>query len=250
MIYESMSNKDYHAFDAINNSGLSVILNEGPEVYNYRKLNKVHEPTTAMLIGSALHKYVLERGDFFNEYIVTDDKKEESVKEKISNKDFDLVQGMADSVTSLDAFKRMRAEIGYKTEVSFITKLSGVLCKARVDCLTLCNIGDVKTTQSVKDFEKSIANYGYHRQAAWYKRILFAEGIEVDDMVFFCVEKNPPHLSEAFIIDKFAEDVGMTELRYALDVYRECKKTGIWGSPKKELSTISLPKWYKPKIGN
>jgi hypothetical protein len=74
--------------------------------------------------------------------------------------------------------------------------------------------------------------------------------MDVDEMIFFCVEKSPPHLAEAFVIDKFAEDVGMAELRHGLDVYKRCKETGIWQTRTAEPKNISLPKWYKPNTGN
>lgn len=63
-----MTNAEYHADPAISKSDLDLI-NRSPSYYKYVKGNP-RVQTAAMLLGSAVHKLVLEPEDFGEEYAV------------------------------------------------------------------------------------------------------------------------------------------------------------------------------------
>ena len=67
-----MTNKEYHAHPAISKSDLDL-AHRSPMHYQYRKEHPQGSQTPALLIGSAVHKMVLESSTFDEEFAVLDD---------------------------------------------------------------------------------------------------------------------------------------------------------------------------------
>lgn len=63
-----ISNKAYHASEGVSSTDLKHIM-KSPAHYRYWKDNPV-EDTSALLFGRAVHKYVLEKDDFYSEFAV------------------------------------------------------------------------------------------------------------------------------------------------------------------------------------
>jgi len=67
-MFKKMSDRDYFALDALNNSTLSDI-NRSVRFMEYRKNNKT-EPTASMQIGSLVHCLLLNPEDFDDLFII------------------------------------------------------------------------------------------------------------------------------------------------------------------------------------
>lgn len=107
---------------------------------------------------------------------------------------------------------------------------------------------DYKTTESASPtaFAKSVANYGYHQQDAYYRDGVAALGL-VDDpaFVFVVQEKSPPYLVATYSLDDVALAIGRYRNRAALERYRDCTASGIWPGYSAEIEEIALPRWVE-----
>jgi len=124
----------------------------------------------------------------------------------------------------------------------------GIWRRARLDAVrsgARLFIADYKTTACAEPerFGKSIANYGYHAQGAWYQDA--AAELLGDDPAFLLVaqEKTPPYLVTVCELDQPAIAAGRSLNRRAMEVYRDCTEAGIWPGYTDDVALLSLPAW-------
>ncbi len=252
---DQLSNEAYHSSEGISKSGLDLVM-RSPAHYRYQGKK---EPTRALVIGTAIHTSILEPKRFSKEYMllreVTDRRKTEykqAVKvwgesNVLSGTEADLVAGMQESVRSNPHLAEYMQSPG-RCELSvFATDpVTGVLVKCRFDKLTDSGLAvDLKKTQDLRDFGKSVANYGYHIQAAFYSDVYkWATGEELRGFVFAAVEESMPHASAPLILAEEALEIGRMQYREALNTYAECLAADEWPGIAVEPQTIQLPSWY------
>ena len=120
-----------------------------------------------------------------------------------------------------------------ESELSIFWKEGDAWLKCRPDFLPYdcLDIPDYKTCQSVnpETFYKDFLNYGYHIQAAMYKRgIQAVTGIDVQTFFFVAQEKEPPFITQVYVPDMALVEFGNKAINNAIEVYKECQYTGIW----------------------
>jgi len=136
-----------------------------------------------------------------------------------------------------------------------------VRCKSRVDHLIKHpRMGyvaiDVKTTRDAapteRGFPRSAAQYGYHRQAAFYRTALEESGIPVDEYMILAVEKEPPYAVVPYIVydDNKATVEGQTpiaegiaELEAALRTFKQCRMDERWPTYTEAVERLRFPDW-------
>jgi hypothetical protein len=129
---------------------------------------------------------------------------------------------------------------------------TGVSCKARLDWLMADGILDVKSTEDASRyaFRKSIADYGYHMQAAFYLdgwRAVTGEEASPDSFIFEAIEKTRPYGLAFYYADQEMIDEGRNKYKNLLRLYAECLRTSNWPGYPTEILPISLPKWALSK---
>ena len=72
-VYYDMPEEEYHASDALSNSGMKTILHKSPRHYQYQYLEGNQKDTAALAFGRALHCAVLEPEKFDAEYVIEPD---------------------------------------------------------------------------------------------------------------------------------------------------------------------------------
>jgi hypothetical protein len=112
---------------------------------------------------------------------------------------------------------------------------------------------DYKTTTDVGDpeaFGRTMANFRYHGQAAWYLDIARALDLADDDaaFVFIVQSKQAPYLVSVIEPDAHALRVGREENRAAIELYAECTSTGIWPDYGSGVALASLPPYYATRL--
>lgn len=135
----------------------------------------------------------------------------------------------------------------------FATDAQGTLRKCRLDALNKGNVlVDVKTCLSAAapDFEKSIVNYRYHVQAAYYIDLCKLLGIEKEHFCFLCVEKTPPYAVAVYDLEPDVIRFGRTIYQRDLQVYRNCVESGEWPGYPTEITTIGVPLWARKEMEN
>lgn len=135
--------------------------------------------------------------------------------------------------------------------VYWIDATTGVLCRCRPDWWRDDNvIVDLKTTEdaSPEGFAKSIANWRYDVQAAYYlDGVQQATGKRPKAFVFIAVEKKPPYGVGVYVLDSESLDLGRAQYQHDLRVYAECVRSGEWPGYGDKIQTISLPGWHANK---
>ncbi|PHS13451.1 MAG: hypothetical protein COA78_06860 [Blastopirellula sp.] len=253
----NMPNEDYHASAGIGNSGLGLVA-RSPAHYNYAPAK---DSTRAMVIGSAIHCSLLEPEKFAEEYLLLRDVKDRrasAYKEAVKahgNGDFvltagesDQVKGMQDSVYAQQHAKALLETDGTR-EVAIYTKdkETGVIVKIKIDILTASGriIDLKKTTDSRPEaFSKSIFNYRYHVQAAFYSDVYeWATGEKLATYGILCVEQEIPNAAMLYVIDDEALAMGRALYRKALNTYAKCMESKEWPAYSDKPQIISLPPW-------
>ena len=104
------------------------------------------------------------------------------------------------------------------------------------------NVPDYKTSDSANpaDFLSKFLNYGYHIQSAMYKLGIKAVlDIDVENFYFIVQEKEAPFVTQIFNPKNEYSLWGEKAINNAVEVYKECKKTGIWGGYTDKIVEIS-----------
>lgn len=266
-----MDNTDYHAHPAISKSHLDQVA-RSPLHYWARYLdpNRVPtEPTPAMAIGTAVHTHVLELDQWDARYAIAPESIDRRTKmgkaewevfttaatgrTVLSRADAELVMRMGHAVYSHPAAAMLLGLPG-KTETTHMwdDAATGLQCKCRPDWLTDDGslIIDLKTTEdaSPAGFRKSIANWRYHVQAAWYLNgIEQATGTRPNQFIFICVEKKAPFAVAVYAADAEMIQIGNEAAARDLDVLATCKAAGAWPGYSDQIETINLPSWMRPR---
>lgn len=225
----------------------------------------------AFVLGNMIHTLLFEPDQFDARYFVTPDgftRRSKADKEKWAEwidrygeeniiHDRDAKAAYRRATDIVDAIKgrtyTATALSGGWPEVAVFwqDRESGVRCKAKADYIRPLSDGallvsDLKTTKdaSPEQFEKSVGNFGYDRQNAFFRDgVAEATGLDVDFM-FVAVEKEAPYAVAEYELRAEDVDKGRQDYQYALRVYKQCKERDEWpGYP--ELSRIKLPRWVK-----
>jgi hypothetical protein len=106
-------------------------------------------------------------------------------------------------------------------------------------------VADVKTTEDARPdaFRKSVANYGYHRQDAFYRGGLSAIGASAQHFVFVVVEKTPPHAVAIYALDQDAVSRGFNSVQADMRRLAECMRSGEFPGYDASIQTLSVPPW-------
>lgn len=122
-----------------------------------------------------------------------------------------------------------------------------VTCKMKADIIRPAwqMVADIKTCESASqtEFERSIATFNYHRQAAFYQDGCAAVGIEIKHFVFICVEKAAPYGVAVYRLLDDAIQLGREENERLITTYAACERTNHWWGYDNEFKDVSLPAW-------
>ena len=139
------------------------------------------------------------------------------------------------------------------TELSYFSEdLDGIRAKCRPDWISSDGhtVVDLKTTQdaSPKGFQKSIANFGYHIQSAWYMRVLKNLDVPVKEFIFIAIEKTAPFCVGVYRASEEMLEEGNKKVDEAIDKILWCKENDTYPDyTPNEIETIDLPPWMKKK---
>jgi hypothetical protein len=265
-----MDNAAYHAHSAISKSHLDQIA-RSPLHYWARYLDPkrvVPEPTPAMRLGTAVHTLTLEPDTWESRYIVppqvdrrtkegkalwAEFEEQAAGRELISADDRAVVSRMAEAVWSHPAAAMLLNLPGEAETTHMWTDAStGLGCKCRPDWLTKDGsiVVDLKTTEdaSPAGFRKSIGQWRYGVQAAWYNSGLeAATGIRPSQFIFIAVEKKPPYAVAVYAADEEMIQLGMETAMRDLQRIAECRAAERWPGYSDQIEMISLPNWLRPR---
>jgi len=255
-----LSDEEYNLAEGVRNSNLGYAL-QSPAHYLEKLLNP-KKPTPSQIKGSMFHSAALEPEKFKANYVVMPkfDKRTKAGKEahehwlianhgkiEIPQDDYDDIQAMVEKLYEHPAACRLLSSGRAEESFFWNDPITGVLCKCKPDFKREGHIiVDIKSTEnaSTSEFQKSIAYYSYHRQAAFYlDGISAVTGDKYDTFILIAVEKTPPYGVAAYVLDEATIDAGRHDYKRALEIISKCQKENRWPAYSSEVEPMNLPSW-------
>lgn len=250
-----LTNSDYHADKtAVSSTGLRHLL-ESPLHFRAKFLDgQETPPTKAMMKGTMVHEAILEGQHFLDRYVVMpnfcetlaeedgvdkpyspntnrvrhakrDWLEENEDKLIVDQAEFDKVRWMLDSLLANDDVMAVFKDVTTEIAGFYVDKETGIRCRIKPDAVSRDGtiISDLKTTASLKRFEKAIWDNRYDFQIANY-----GEGAETINRVkvqyhaFVVVENVRPFESAVFVADAMMVEIGQRDYHSMLRLLRKC----------------------------
>jgi len=147
---------------------------------------------------------------------------------------YEQAKAMADSVLSNPVIKSLLEKAVIEKGIQWKDPMTGLMCKGRPDAYVPDKdlIIDLKTTISAhpSDFQRSLWNYRYHEQAAFYSMGLKAiHGTDkYNRFLFIAVENKAPYCSANYFLSPGALDTGWVTCQSLLSLHKECVTNNDW----------------------
>ena len=265
-------NDKYHADTSrISNSMLSV-LKKSPQEFLQRFFTDTMEndQSESMLLGEMVHCLALEPTKFNDRFAIarkvdrrTKEGKEDWVAFVVESEGKTIVDRemyitaceCVESLSCHDVAKHYLVDVprGAIIEQRIDFRWLDVDCKCKPD-MVLPELGliiDVKTTRdaSPASFNKSIGEFGYARQAAFYKLACREKYGEDFRFQFFCVKTSAPYESAVYELDDASIAVGFDEVEQLLTEYKSRVASDNWiANWSSGVVNLSLPRWYDKHV--
>lgn len=259
----------YQSADGVSQSMLKRLGQSPAHLKAY--LEKPPEPTRAMEIGTLVHSIVFGTETVDSLVHVRpetyEDKKGQVKKWNgnateckdwfaahedkivISVAELEMLGGMFSAIHAHPSAKLALATGKAEQSLFATDEDTGCKLKCRCDWLSGNAIVDLKTCEdaSLDGFAKSVANYGYDVQAAFYLDICARLNLGKEYFLFVAAEKQAPYAVAVYQLDEESIEIGRRKYRFWLARYRECLERNEWPGYDPTIQLISLPDWKKRK---
>ena len=165
----------------------------------------------------------------------------------IKEQDYEHALLMAEAVKNHPQAKHLFKK--FTAEKPVYWERDGIKRKAKPDLVSTIKglrfCVDFKSTESANPeaIRRSIAKYGYHRQAAWYLEGMEATEQACEEFLFIFVKKTPPYIVTMCKLDEAAIAKGREECARGVEKLKECQETGLYPCYTRGILTLSLPSW-------
>jgi hypothetical protein len=258
---------EYHGLTALSASGAKLILKSAAHFQASKLIPQ--EPTEAMEHGTLFHALTLfpdSEPPYSVKRLNWTTKEGKAEKENLEKKKLPIIDAatetrlvnMRDAVHKHPTAGKLVRDIKHaEYGLTWRDAEFNIPLKAKIDgWITAdmlrenCIIVDLKTTKdaSPDGFARSIVNFGYHIQAAFYCEAIQLHTDKPAAFFFVAVESQPPHNVMVYELDPFALQAGAAGMRRAKKLYAECLRTGIWPGYGDGIHTLALPSWA-PRYG-
>lgn len=256
-IHDGIPNETYHKLPGISKSGLWTIYQKTPAHYRYAE----RKETNAFDVGEAVHLAVLQPDEFEKRVIRgPKDRRGNNWKDflaeannsgrlLLTESDFDKALEVRDTVHADAWLNSMIVSSNSKVEQSgiWIDEETGVQCRVRTDLYRpdLRVIFDLKSTISAAadEFSRSVVNYGYNAQEAWYTDGWRALGQDVDAFVFIALEKETPYCRAVYELPPSIVEEGRIAMRKTLRMYAQCEALNQWPGYDTGVQELQFKRW-------
>jgi hypothetical protein len=259
---------EYHAdLGALSSSGAKLLLPPStPATFHWLAQHpEDRRQSDAMDLGTAAHRAVLGAGRTVT-YVQADDWRTKAAREQrdlarasggvaLLDKHRPKVDAMAAALRGQPLAAGLLNRPGQPERSLYAEDPdTGVMLRARLDYLPdvvpgkRLLITEYKTAESADPtvFGRACVNYGYHLQAAWYRRMAILLELDPDPAVLFIVqETTPPYLVTVLEMPYQALVIGDRLNRQAIDTFAFCRRTDHWpGHSDIAVAIAEFPAWY------
>ncbi|MGV0595663.1 PD-(D/E)XK nuclease-like domain-containing protein [Mycolicibacterium porcinum] len=254
-VYDDIPEENYHGDpDSLSSSGARQLLKTSPKKFLLAPRVEKREWD----VGHVVHKLILSKG---SDVVVLDPavhgltlegKPSKSPKSTamwqqaeaesrargavpISTADYEIAQAMAATVRNNDHAAGLLSQGDAEISGYWHDPATDARLRWRADWLhpgrNRLIIVDYKSTKSAEPhaFWKSVSDYGYHQQDAWYRDGVIACGID-DDPLFLFIAQEKEYPFEVTVHESKPEDVERARAlnRKAIDLWARCRQSGEW----------------------
>lgn len=253
---------EYHARKELSHSQLSRMV--VPAVFKHEVLDGHRlESTNALDLGQILHTLLMEPEKFDSIYAVAQkfDRRYSAEKERekafleanagkllCESDKLEQAKAMAASIRAHKEAKLLVENALFERSIFWRDASTGLSLRCRPDALrpTMGIKIDVKTSADVspRAFARSLYQYNYATQAAFYRDGCADAGIPIENDVLIAVCSEAPYLCAVYEIESDTIAWGRARYRRWLERYQECTESGVWPGYL-GIQTIGLPGWAK-----
>jgi exodeoxyribonuclease VIII len=264
---------EYLSWDALNFSSLKKIA-QTPRKFRLAMDHPEDKITPSKLFGTACHAMLLEPQRFKENVIAPPVHPSGKYEGKAFGKTSDAYQvflannpgkfvldsedleKLACIQAEVDAHPHaaalLQAEGPREVVMVWADPTTGLRCKGRADLIVpKFGIVDVKTTEdaSVSAFSRSLVDYSYPAQCAFYCRGLRelrnAKVIDTKDhFVFIAIESEPDHGITIYTLGHDTLRAGEAQVSEYLRRVKACLDSGEWPSYPTDVQPIEAPSWW------
>ena len=197
------SDAEYFSLPYYSSSALKL-YEKNPSLINYDQ--KYGNPnyfadikqTKDMLLGSVIHKAILEPEEWMNN--------KDMYLAMLSPKDKSIVQKMIEKTLINETTTNILRDVQF-SEKTLIFKIKvrdkEVFCKCKIDHFTKQGfLVEVKTMPNLEDMKRKIDDFRYDFQLSFYMEGLKKCGYNPKGVIIIAIEKNDPFESHRYIIDE------------------------------------------------
>ena len=263
-----MDDVEYHATKGhLSSSGCRELISN-PRRWKLNQDRKFErEATPAMIFGTAVHAALLQPREYDNLVAITpaginrrtsagreeyaawaeDNKGKALITEDMNNQIADI----QDSISQHELASYYLGCLSNTEVAAFFEVQPNVNGKALFDGLNLADdlLVDLKTTKSAdpNQFNRSVVNFGYHIQAAYYSDAYEkVTGRPAKAFIFVAVEKEPPYSIGVYELTPEFLEAGRATYRQAASIMAYCEKHNFWPDyNKNELVLLEPPAWME-----
>lgn len=258
---EELSEEAYHRHPALSASGAKLLLPPNcPAIYRYR-MDNPPEPKDVFDIGHAAHTLVLGKGApivdvGFDAWTTAAAKKARDEARAagatpLRSQDYAAVHDMAKALRQHPIASALLSDGTAEQQLFWNDARTGVPLRGMLDYQIRASDGvalvaDYKTSTSAapEKFSRTLMDYGYAMQAAFYLDAVRANDIADEAAFVFVVQsKEPPYPVSCFEPDEQALQIGRQLMAQAIDIFYDCTDSGHWPSYSDRIESISVPAW-------
>jgi len=266
MLRLGITNEAYHADPALGRSVADNLLTTCPAKVKHA-MGQPSPSSPALLNGGMIHSAVLEPHLTDTEYgckpaeIDGNSPRTNAYKEAFAEmedanpgkrwlpeSDYVMCMDVAASVLQHPLAKNLLYHASSLIEHTGFFEIEGTPCKVRPDLYNKDSgiVLDLKTTidASPKGFAKSVRQYKYLFQTAWYMTALRAMGERPKQFVFLVVEKSAPFATACYALENADIEKEVPRVLEAIKIYGECLKTDVWPGYSDDIKTLNLGGLY------
>ena len=261
---KGISNAEYHGSDELSRSTASSLLTTSPAKVRWGRENP-RPSSSALVMGGCFHSMVLAPEWLDVEYagkpteidgkspvtkyykeIFAEMQEERPDAQWLKADEWKTCLGMADAVLSNPVYTHYASDIEGIAEGTGYFKYNGASCKVRPDLyIPDGTIIDLKSTQDASEagFRKSVRNFKYDFQTAWYMEAMRALGLPARQFIFVCVEKTAPYLTATYTLTASEIDRQKPRMQKACEIWATCMESGVWPGYPEEVVTLDLSRY-------
>lgn len=260
---DGLSNRLYHASNAYSKSSLDIV-NRDPALIEWSKNAPKTDNEDSLIFGNAFHTIVLEPHLFNEQFLIMPDlnlrtnagkaekieleaeakRNEKSILSKEQNEQLKLMKG---SVFAHPTAKKLFSD-GVAERSIFFRYSKSLVVRIRPDWLTETHgktfMIDLKSTADASKFEKSIDDFRYHVQDAFYSYV-FERATGTTPIFAFCATGKAVEMGKyptrLVLLDDHDKEAGYHAFKNNLDTIENCLESGVWGG----FETVQRPAWAR-----